>query len=315
MVQLYQANKRKKNRLAAWKQRGFLFTILFWPITLFIVFYVVVNANSIILAFQELQPDFTYKFVGFDNFKRVWENLIAPDNRLLRLAFVHSIEMFFILLITGMPLNILFGYLISHKYRGTALFRYVVLLPSIISGMITALMVQRLLYEMPNMMARLGEKLGIPLSFPDVFDADHAFGTMVVYSLWTGLASSSIIIYPNVMSSIDTEILESAKLDGCSGLREIWHITIPLIYPTITTFWVTGVAGMFVTAGPNFTFWGMNGPTEATNMGYYMQQRVLLDGDSQYGYSAALGLILTVITLPLTMLVKWIMEKKDPNNA
>lgn len=121
-------------------------------------------------------------------------------------------------------------------------------------------------------------------------------------------------MYPNIMATIDKEILEADRIDGCTSLQELWHIIIPMILPTIATFMVTGVAGIFNNMGPNYTFWDTNAPPEATNVGYLIYARVLKNGVAEYGYTSALGFCCTLVAFPLTLLVKYIFDKADPVN-
>ena len=169
-------------------------------------------------------------------------------------------------------------------------------------------MFQKLMYALPSMMKTIGFR------FPNVMsDPDYVFGMTVFYSLWTGFGGA-VVMYPNIMATIDKEILEADRIDGCTSLQELWHIIIPMILPTIATFMVTGVAGIFNNMGPNYTFWDTNAPPEATNVGYLIYARVLKNGVAEYGYTSALGFCCTLVAFPLTLLVKYIFDKADPVN-
>ena len=294
--------------VARWKERGFIGAVLAYPLLLFIVFYIVVNFNSFLLAFQRVDINYNYVFNGVENFKQVFSDLVSKDNRTLSLAVINSFLMFIFVTGIGMPLNLIWGYMIFHKWRGTAAFRLIVMLPSIISGMLMALMFQKLMYALPSMLKTIG------IDFPHMMtDPNYVFGMTVFYSLWTGFGSA-VVMYPNIMANIDKEIIEAGRIDGCNSLQELWHIIIPLILPTIATFMVTGVAGIFNNMGPNYTFWDTSAPPEATNIGYLIYARVLKSGAAEYGYTSALGFICTLIAFPITLLVKYIFDKADPVN-
>ena len=293
---------------ARWKERGFIGVVLAYPLLLFIVFYIVVNFNSFLLAFQRVDIDYNYTFNGVENFRQVFSDLVSTTNKTLSYAVRNSFLMFIFVTGIGMPLNSLFGYMIFRKWRGTGAFRLIVMLPSIISGMLMALMFQKLMYALPAMMKTVG------IDFPNVMsDPDYVFGMTVFYSLWTGFGGA-VVMYPNIMATIDKEILEADRIDGCTSLQELWHIIIPMILPTIATFMVTGVAGIFNNMGPNYTFWDTNAPPEATNVGYLIYSRVLKNGAAEYGYTSALGLCCTLVAFPLTILTKFVFDKVDPVN-
>lgn len=61
--------------------------------------------------------------------------------------------------------------------------------------------------------------------------------------IWQGMGFGSII-YLAAIAGIAPELYESAELDGASRLKQIWHITIPVIMPTITIMFILAVGGM-----------------------------------------------------------------------
>ena len=182
------------------------------------------------------------------------------------------------------------------------------MIPTVLSAMLMALFTQKFIYLLPNIL----KSLGISDSFPNLItNQNTVFMTTTLYSLWVGF-SMALIVYPNQMVSIDDEIIESATLDGATHLQVLWHIIIPLIVPTITTFMVTGVAGILGDIGPLYTFFGLDASKQSSLLGYVIYQYTLKFGKAQYGYVSALGTIATLIAFPLTLLTKWIMERFDP---
>lgn len=130
--------------------------------------------------------------------------------------------------------------------------------------------------------------------------------------IWTGFATS-LIVYPNAMKEIDDEILEAGRVDGIDNLfSELWYIILPLIYPTISTFLITGFASLLSTSGPVATFYMYDAPLEAHNMGYYYWKQVAFASSySGYPELAAGGLMMTMIMAPLTILLKKFLERYD----
>ena len=95
--------------------------------------------------------------------------------------------------------------------------------------------------------------------------------------------------------------------------QELWYVILPLIYPTLTTFLITGFAAIFTNGGPILEFYYTQAPDYVSNMGYYFTKMILVDGtEFSYPKYAAGGLILTVIVAPLTILLKLALEKFGP---
>ena len=116
------------------------------------------------------------------------------------------------------------------------------------------------------------------------------------------------------MTQIDDSILEAGQIDGVGNMfQELWYLILPLIFPTISTFLITGVAAIFVNAGSLPTFYMYSAPTSAANIGY-LYWRDVANSSSYAGYPmlAAGGLLMTCFVAPLTMLVRWLLEKFGP---
>jgi ABC-type sugar transport system permease subunit len=120
-------------------------------------------------------------------------------------------------------------------------------------------------------------------------------------------------MYSNKMSSISDEIIESAHLDGAVGIKEFWYIDFPLIFPTFSTFYITGVVTLFTNQVNLFTFYGAGAPGTIQTFGYWMFARVQsAKTEVDYPVVSAMGLLQTIVAVPLTFFVKWLLEKLGP---
>ena len=108
-------------------------------------------------------------------------------------------------------------------------------------------------------------------------------------------------MYSDSMNAISPEVVESGKLDGAVGLKEFWYITLPSIWPTFSTFFVVGVAGLFTNQFNLYSFFSGYAAAEVSTLGYWMYVKTLNAAGSRadLSYLSAMGLILTVITVPL----------------
>lgn len=289
----------------------FIFLMLLYPLINFIIFYVYVNANSVLMAFQETDlKTFKSAWVGIKQFERFFNEI--ANSHLIGLYIKNALLYFIITLIIGFPFNMLFAYMFFIKIKGTTAFRMMVMIPAMISGLVTAML-----------FTQFAEN-AVPSLFMDLFGIETAtllkdlrfnFGVIVVYSLLTGF-SSQVIIYCNAMNSISDSLVEAAQLDGASHVQILLHLCVPNIFPTITTYMVTGVAGIFACSGGIlYLFYEYNAPSNVTSLGYYIFTMTKNNDMSRvdYSYSSAISLIFTIITLPLVMITKYLFERFDPN--
>ncbi len=61
--------------------------------------------------------------------------------------------------------------------------------------------------------------------------------------IWQGVGFGSII-YLAAIAGVSLELYESAVIDGASRIRQIWHITLPAIRPTIAIMFILAIGGM-----------------------------------------------------------------------
>lgn len=301
--------RSKRNKL---KKNLFVYSLIAYPLILFLIFYVVVNFNSILLAFQTIDGS-GKSFAGLNNFKTFLSKMFGEGN-LLSYSFINSIKMYFINLVVCMPLYVFFSYLLFKKCFLNKTVSFLVMIPSIMSGLVIALIFVNFIGSngpLTFIMERTGWNGGKWLNL--LYDEKYAFGTTLFYMIWLSFATS-LIVYPTAMRGINPEVLESAKIDGISNMfQELWYIILPLIYPTLTTFLITGFAAIFSTSGPLLEFYYTDAPDYVSNMGYYFTKMILVDGtEFSYPKYAAGGIILTIIVAPLTILLKWALEKFGP---
>ena len=305
------ASKRKINV----KNNLFVYSLILYPLLLFIVFYVIQNFNSIILAFQTIEG--TEKtFAKLDNFKDFLGEVFS-EGAILNYSIRNSLIMYAVSLLICMPLYILFAYLLFKKCFMNKFISFTVMIPQIMSGMVTSLIfVQALGSSGPTKW--MFETWGINGGewFSLLWEQNTAFTTIITYNIWLSFAMSCIV-YPNAMRGINPEVIESAQIDGVNNMfQELWYIILPLIYPTMTTFLVTGVAAIFTNAGPLMELYHTNAPDYVYTTGYYFTRQILVDGtEFSYPKYAAGGLILTLISTPITLFVKWALEKFGPQEA
>lgn len=302
---------RKKGRLGSVKDNLFVYSLIGYPLILFCIFYIGINFNSIILAFQSIDGTGRH-FAGFKNFQLFWQEMTSNGN-LLFYSLINSLKMYAINLVICMPLYICFSYLLFKKCLFNRGISFLVMIPSIMSGLVISLVFVNFIGSngpLTELCKMFGINEGKWLNL--LYSEEYAFGTTLFYSIWLSF-STSLLVYPTAMRGISPEIFESAKIDGVSNMfQELRYIILPLIYPTLTTFLVTGFAAIFSNGGPLMEFYYTEAPSYVSNMGYYFTRAVLVDGtEFNYPKYAAGGLILTVLIGPLTMLLKRFLEKFD----
>ncbi|MBP5467499.1 MAG: sugar ABC transporter permease, partial [Clostridia bacterium] len=112
----------------------FYVSIVLLPVIQFLIFYVLVNFNSIRLSFSsyDIETD-SYVFSGFNNFAYIINNFSLLN---LNISTKGSLLFYVFGLLIGTPLSLFFSFYICKKMRGYGFFRVFLFLPQIISSII-----------------------------------------------------------------------------------------------------------------------------------------------------------------------------------
>ena len=268
---------RKRGRIGRVKDNLFVYSLIGYPLILFCIFYIGINFNSIILAFQSIDGNGKH-FAGFKNFQLFWKEMTGSGS-LLFYSLINSLKMYAINLVVCMPLYICFSYLLFKKCLFNRVISFLVMIPAIMSGLVISLVFVNFIGSngpLTQICKMFGINEGKWLNL--LYSKEYAFGTTLFYSIWLSF-STSLLVYPTAMRGISPEVFESAKIDGVSNMfQELRYIILPLIYPTLTTFLVTGFAAIFSNGGPLMEFYHTEAPGYVSNMGYYFTRAVLVDG-------------------------------------
>lgn len=291
-------NRRKKQLI-------FYICIIALPLLQFCIFYIGVNINSILLAFKEFDTNTNqYIFVGFDNFKKIFNDWV--NTPVLKVALKNSLIMYVVTL-GCMIVSTFFSYYMFKKRTLSGFYKIILFLPNIISGLILAIIYMYFTEKaVPTIASELGKTISGLLS-----NSKTAFPTIVAFNVLLSFGTQTLLI-SGAMEGISTSVTDAAQIDGCSPIQEFIHIIVPMIWPTITTFLIVGVAGVFTNQMCLYSFFGGNAEYANMTIGYYLYRETLNAGIDRYPYLAALGIILTLIVVPITYLVKWGVNKLGP---
>ena len=281
------------------KRLLFYIAVVALPIAQFCVFYLYVNFNSIIVAFQRYDlpagggTGYVKSFAAFENFKAAFATLFSSQKMVL-----NSVKMIACELFIGLPLALVFSFYIYKKFFMSKAFKVMLFMPQIISSIIHA---ERGLLDV---------------------DAPQSvrMATILFYNIWISFGVN-VMMFTGTMSGIDESIVEAASLDGANLFQEFRYVTLPMIWSTFTTFVVISLTGIFTHQLNLFAFFSISAG-DMSSFGYFLFIKSLdpnnlrynpMTNNVTYSQLSALGLILTVITLPIVLVTRKVMEKLGPS--
>lgn len=293
-----------------WQDRNLMFysILMAFPVIQFLVFYVGVNMNSILMAFQRIDVKNDAVTWTLSTIKTAFQSMTGSPE--LISVLVVSVISWLLLTVIGTSLGLFFSYYIYKKLPLSGAFRVILFLPSIMSAIVMATIFQFFVER------------AIPAIAMQFFDMkmmgllenpETRFTSIMVYNILMGFGAN-VLMYTNSMSGVSQEMVEASELDGATTFQEFWYVTMPSIYPTLTMFMITGVALIFTNQLNLFSFYGVNAPGAVQTYGYYFYAKTQsAQSIAEYPILSAMGILMTVVAVPLTMFVKWAMEKHGPS--
>ena len=246
----------------------------------------------------------------------------------------------------GMVLSMFFAVCMSRDIKGANFFRVLYYLPSVASTVAVVFTFNKLFTDSGVINSLLGSRipwfntgdgkplLGAEAGIDPFWQQGLLNKTMVVIMMvWKGLGGT-IILYIAGLSGVNASTKEAAQIDGASGWKIFWKVTMPDLYPVIFYNIVTSVIGgmqiyaepelFFPTSGDNHLgmpnlltsgyvaliwFWGRN-PT--TSVGADVIDLTGMSSSTPFeSLGAAYGMILAIIIFVLTLFQFWL----DKRNA
>ena len=213
------------NQLRKYDTLVFFLFILPWIIG-FTVFFLVPFGTSIFYAFTDakLPGAVNYQFIGLGNFVEMLSDPIFSKSLFNTMFFV----------IIGVPIvcagMLLLAMLLNFKVKGIALYRTFYYLPTLVP-IVATVIILRLVFN---------SEFGILNAVLGMFGADkidwlggeHTIKPVIIL-LQVWISGSGVLIFLAALKNVPRHLYEAAELDGASGVRRFFSITLPMISPSI----------------------------------------------------------------------------------
>jgi len=233
-------------------------------------------------------------FVGLNNYVEALTRDPLVWSSLARTAY------FTVLVVAvGVVTSLLAALLLNQGLRGTAVFRTMFFIPSLMPIVATAVLWAWILAADIGPLNNALRLVGI--KGPRWFgQTDWAIPAITLIALWSSIGGVRMITFLAGLQGIPQDLYEAACIDGCSALQRFRHVTLPLLTPVIFFNVVLGIIGSFQVFDIAFVA-TRGGPGEATYF-YAMHIYNKAFRDFEFGYAAALSWILFVALLVFTQL-------------
>ena len=299
-------NKMLGKKPISWLRVIFIISFIIIPTVHFLITYVYVNIDSILMSFQLTKGDETYW--TFENFIRFYQQL-AIDNSEMRIAFKNTFLTFLINEIMFV-VSFFVSYFLYKKVPGYEFFIICFFLPGLIAGtLVTNVYLKFIGPDGP--IAPLIQKLyGLDYVPTLISESQFANKAILWQVVWLGFPSN-MILFGGAFSRIPNTVLESAELDGVNWYQEAFRIIIPMVWPTVSMLMMMSIANVFAASGSVFLMTQGKLGTQTISCWMYLQiyNSPGVEYSNAYNYMSAIGLNLTVISVALALGIRKLSNK------
>ena len=247
----------------------------------------------IYLSFMKWDPIFgTKEFVGLYNYKYIF------TDELFLTALKNTIIFMVVTVFIGLVLKVLVGVFLNKNKPFHNLVQTIMFSPYIIASVAVATIFKYMMQPSGGVFNQVLGMLGMEPSLWYMGE-DTALMSLAFITIWQGMGYGVLIVISG-LRAIPDYVYEAARLDKSSKSKTFFHITMPLLSPTLFYLLVTSSVGAFTT----FDIVSMmtdGGPGTATYMlAYYVYMQGIRF--MHYGRAMAASVVLLLITSSLSAL-------------
>lgn len=239
-----------------------------------------------------------FNFIGLENYTYLFGNRTFQNSLVVTGIFVVAV------VVAETVVALLLAILLNRRIRGIATFRAAYFAPVVIAYVAWVLVWDYLLAPNGTINSALNV-FGIP--GPDwLHSPSWALSSVVIVVLFKGVGQN-MILFLAALQAVPRELLEAAEIDGATSIKRLFHITLPLLSPTVLMVLILTTVGALNIFVP-IQLMTAGGPGNATNvLSYYIYEVAFKQ--QKFGMGSAVSVVLFVIVLVLTLL-QWGFRKK-----
>ncbi|MEH0109790.1 sugar ABC transporter permease [Tersicoccus sp. MR15.9] len=283
--------RRLRSELAGW-------TFLGPNLVLLVVFLFVPIVWAAVLSFQHSRGFGTPTWAGIANYTQMLGDAVFWQSAWNTLVFT----------VCTVPVELAGGLglavLLNSVLPGRTLFRTIIVLPMVISGVASGLIATIMFYQSNGLFNKILTAAGLPTVSWQSAPVPAMFSVIVV-SIWLRLGFT-MIIYLAGLQSISPQLYEAARIDGATRWQQFRSVTVPLVGPSTFFLLVMNVIASFQVFDVIFVMTG-GGPGNATSvLVTYAYRNGFQIREQSYG--AAIGIVILALTLVFTV-IQWLTSR------
>lgn len=248
---------------------------------------------SLLIAFTDWNIAGSPHWIGVKNFQQMF----AQDA-----LFWKSLRVTAVYTLGSVPLSIVFAFflaiLLNQKIKGLPIFRTIFYLPAIVPVIASSILWLWLFNPDFGLLNAAADFLHLPRS-QWIYGEGSVIPSLILMSLWA--VGPMMIIFLAGLQGVSRQLYEAVAIDGGNALHKLWHITVPMVTPTILFNLVLSIIGTMQTFTQAYIM-TQGGPNNASLFFVlYLYRKAFQESDM--GYASALAWVLFIIIAVLSFVV------------
>ena len=254
---------------------------------------------SMILVFHKWDIISPMRWAGFANFQK-----LAQD-RLFWQAIINTC----VFLLLHIPLQLVVALFLAvqlnNRIRMRAAWRAIFFMPVIVSGVVVSILWDKLYAKDSGIINKLLAVVGID-SIGWLVDPLLAMPSIALMATWKNVGLY-IVLFLVGLQSVPKHLYEAADIEGANGWQKFYHITLPVINPTVILVMILSTIGGFSLFIEPYimTGGGPMGKTLSALLYIYKQGFFFY----HMGYAATLGLVFALLVMAVVFVQRRIVEQ------
>lgn len=284
------------------------------PGVLFFFFYVIApiyQSFSLSLydwnGLGDVQVNGTY--VGMENYNKLFGLNGERADRNFQISLWNNLK-WLVLYLLAIPGGLFIALFLNQTVRGIRIYKSLFFFPFVISQVVVGLVFSWFYLPNDGLFSIMMGWFGLEIKGGVLGNPTTATYGIIVAGLWPQTAYC-MILYLTGLNSVDPEQVEAARLDGAKGPKMLWYVIIPQLKPATFIAFVVTIIGA-LRSFDLVSIMTNGGPFGQTRvLSYYVFEKSLSERGLQYGYAAAIAVILFLIMLVFISYFLWQMYQDE----
>lgn len=244
-------------------------------------------------------------FIGLDNYKKLFINNTDGFTQSVKNSLLFAAVSIFVQL----PISLFLALVLAKGVKGEGFYRSVYFLPVIISSVVIGQLWMKVYHPDYGLLNSFLRTMGLEsMTRGWLGDMDTALFATFVPILWQYIGYHMLLMYAAI-KSIPKDIYEAAKIDGASGFKTAFKITIPLISPMLKVCMIFAIIGSLKVFDLIYVLTN-GGPAHASEVpSTLMVKTIFLK--NMYGYGSAMAIFIILECFIFTVMIQKLFKTEN----